>query len=66
MDSRGPRHRDVIVSIEGEGWAVLRNGRAESTHASRDEALAAGRALAETQCVELWMLDEDRVLARAE
>jgi hypothetical protein len=66
MDSRGPRHRDVIVSIEGAGWCVLRNGRTESTHATREAALAAGQALAETHRVELWMLAEDRVLARAE
>ncbi|HEY7789410.1 MAG TPA: DUF2188 domain-containing protein [Vicinamibacterales bacterium] len=64
MDSPGPRHRDVIVSIEGEGWAVLRNGRPESTHPTRDAALDAGRVLAEASRVDLWMLDADRVLVR--
>lgn len=66
MDSRGPRHRDVIVSIEGEGWCVLRNGRAESTHATREEALDAGRAMAASLHVDLWMLDTDRVLVHVQ
>lgn len=64
MDSRGPRHRDVMVSIEGDGWCVLRNGRIESTHATREAAVDAARALAASLGVDIWMLDADRVLAR--
>lgn len=47
--------RDVHVVPHQQGWAVKREGaqRASSVHATKHEALGAGRSLAQTNRTEL-------------